>query len=55
MSSNIGAVGTVLFLRFINPAIVSPYDMGVVEKQPPPAIKRGLTLMSKILQNIVSN
>jgi len=55
MTSNIGAVGTVLFLRFINPAIVSPYEMGIVEKQPPPPIKRGLMLMSKILQNIVSS
>ena len=41
-----------MFLRFINPAIVSPFEMGIVEKQPPPNIKRGLTLMSKILQNI---
>ena len=28
--SNIGSVGTVMFLRFINPAIVSPYEMGKV-------------------------
>jgi neurofibromin 1 len=42
--SNIGAVGTVLFLRFINPAIVSPYEMGIVEKQPASNIKRGKNL-----------
>ena len=48
-------VGTVLFLRFINPAIVSPYEMGIVEKQPPQNIKRGLMLMSKILQNIANH
>ena len=28
--SNIGSVGTVMFLRFINPAIVSPYEMGKI-------------------------
>lgn len=49
------AVGTVIFLRFINPAIVSPYDFGIVDKQPPPKIMRGLMLVSKILQNIANN
>ncbi len=44
-----------MFLRFINPAIVSPFEMGIVEKQPPPNIKRGLMLMSKILQNIANH
>jgi neurofibromin 1 len=52
---NISAVGTVIFLRFINPAIVSPYEMGIVDKQPIPRIKRGLMLMSKILQNIANH
>jgi neurofibromin 1 len=49
------AVGTVIFLRFINPAIVSPYEFGIVDKQPPPKITRGLMLVSKILQNIANN
>ena len=53
--NNIGSVGTVMFLRFINPAIVSPFEMGIVEKQPPANIKRGLMLMSKILQNIANH
>jgi neurofibromin 1 len=44
-----------MFLRFINPAIVSPFEMGIVEKQPPNNIKRGLMLMSKILQNIANH
>ena len=44
-----------MFLRFINPAIVSPFEMGIVEKQPPQNIKRGLMLMSKILQNIANH
>lgn len=52
---NISAVGTVIFLRFINPAIVSPYEMGIVDKQPVSKIKRGLMLMSKILQNIANH
>ncbi|XP_046387119.1 neurofibromin isoform X3 [Ischnura elegans] len=53
--SNIGAVGTVIFLRFINPAIVSPLEMGIVNKQAPTPVKRGLMLMSKILQNIANH
>ncbi|XP_022248395.1 neurofibromin-like, partial [Limulus polyphemus] len=52
---NISAVGTVIFLRFINPVIVSPYEMGIVEKQPSPKTKRGLMLMSKILQNTANH
>ncbi|KAF4521106.1 hypothetical protein B566_EDAN009061 [Ephemera danica] len=53
--NNIGAVGTVIFLRFINPAIVSPLEMGIVNRQPPAQVKRGLMLMSKILQNIANH
>lgn len=53
--NNIGAVGTVIFLRFINPAIVSPQEMGIVSKQVPNSVKRGLMLMSKILQNIANH
>lgn len=49
------AVGTVIFLRFINPAIVSPYEAGIVNRQPPPRTMRGLMLVSKILQNIANN
>lgn len=54
-STNLKAVGTVIFLRFINPAIVSPYEAGIVERQPPPKTMRGLMLVSKILQNIANN
>ena len=53
--NNIGAVGTVIFLRFINPAIVSPQESGIVNKMVPPPVKRGLMLMSKILQNIANH
>ena len=53
--THIKAVGTVIFLRFINPAIVAPYESGIVDKPPPPKITRGLMLVSKILQNIANN
>ncbi|XP_073824829.1 neurofibromin 1 isoform X8 [Musca autumnalis] len=55
LQNNIGAVGTVIFLRFINPAIVSPQELGIVGKQVPSTVKRGLMLMSKILQNIANH
>lgn len=53
--ANLKAVGTVIFLRFINPAIVSPYEAGIVDKQPSQRTLRGLMLVSKILQNIANN
>lgn len=55
LQNNIGAVGTVIFLRFINPAIVSPLEMGIIDKPVPSVGKRGLMLMSKILQNIANH
>ncbi|XP_050410069.1 neurofibromin isoform X2 [Patella vulgata] len=48
-------IGTVIFLRFINPAIVSPYESNIVEEEPTPRMKRGLTLMCKIMQNIANH
>ncbi|XP_048487858.1 neurofibromin [Plutella xylostella] len=53
--TSVGAVGTVLFLRFINPAIVSPQEMGITSRSVPAQVKRGLMLMSKILQNIANH
>lgn len=53
--TNIGAVGTVIFLRFINPAIVSPHEMGIINKPVPLNVKRCLMLVSKILQNIANH
>ncbi|XP_020288690.1 neurofibromin isoform X3 [Pseudomyrmex gracilis] len=52
---NLVAVETVIFLRFINPAVVSPQEMGIVNKPVPQHVKRGLMLMSKILQNIANH
>jgi len=49
------AIGTVIFLRFINPAIVAPYEAGIVDHQPTQRTMRGLMLVSKILQNIANN
>ena len=40
--------GSAMFLRFINPAIVSPYEAGILDKKPPARIERGLKLMSKV-------
>ncbi|XP_057176571.1 neurofibromin isoform X2 [Triplophysa rosa] len=53
--NSIGAVGSAMFLRFVNPAIVSPYEAGILHKKPPPRIERGLKLMSKILQSIANH
>ncbi|XP_031626332.1 neurofibromin isoform X2 [Contarinia nasturtii] len=55
LQNNIGAVGTVIFLRFINPAIVSPQEHGIVNVPVSPVLKRSLMLMSKILQNIANH
>lgn len=35
--------------------LVSPLEMGIVSRQPPASVKRGLMLMSKILQNIANH
>lgn len=53
--SNIISVGTVVFLRYINPAIVSPQEHGIVDRDVPAPMKRGLMLISKILQNIANH
>lgn len=55
LPGNISAVGTVIFLRFINPAIVSPFQSGIIDSDPSLKVKRGLMLMSKILQNIANH
>ena len=49
------AVAIGLFLRFINPSIVSPQTKGLIsETHLQPNITRGLTLLSKILQNLAN-
>ena len=49
------AVFNVIFLRFLKPALVLPHEFGIVDAKPLPRIKRGLTLVSKILRNIANN
>jgi len=49
------AVGTVIFLRFINPVLISPHEYGIIDLEPTIKMKRGLTLVAKILQNIANN
>ncbi|KAK2173204.1 hypothetical protein NP493_892g01057 [Ridgeia piscesae] len=51
----VAALGTVLFLRFINPSLVSPCESGIIDQQPTAHMKRGLTLMCKIMQNIANH
>ena len=44
------AVGAAFFLRFLGPALASPEAHGVTEEKLPLKVKRGLLLLSKILQ-----
>ena len=36
-------------------ASVSPCESGIIDKQPTPRMKRGLTLMCKVMQNIANH
>ncbi|KAK5584615.1 hypothetical protein RB653_006229 [Dictyostelium firmibasis] len=51
-NDNIKSVGGFFFLRFVNPAIFSPEALGLISTPPSPNVRRTLTLVSKILQNI---
>ncbi|XP_071946540.1 neurofibromin-like [Antedon mediterranea] len=51
----ISAIGSAIFLRFINPAIVSPVEHRIVDRKPPPKVQRGLKLVTKMLQNIANH
>jgi len=48
------AIGGLLFLRFLNPAIVAPKAYGIVTDQPNPQASRCLLLISKLVQNIAN-
>jgi hypothetical protein len=61
------AVGTILFLRFFNPAICTPQAFGIIEgttkyqclilihlETPNEKAERGLVLISKIIQNLTN-
>jgi Ras GTPase-activating-like protein IQGAP2/3 len=49
---NLAAVGGILFLRFINPAFVTPQSFGIVESLPVKQATRSLLLITKIIQNL---
>jgi Ras GTPase-activating-like protein IQGAP2/3 len=44
-------IGGFFFLRFINPAIVSPHAYQIMDSTPKPNTRRTLTLIAKILQH----
>lgn len=47
-------IGAFFFLRFINPAIVSPQTYMLIDKLPADNCRRTLTLVAKVLQNIAN-
>ena len=47
-------IGGFVFLRYINPAVVTPDGNGLVTKKPTPTQRRNLILLAKVLQ-VVSN
>lgn len=49
------AVGAFIFLRFFCPAIVAPEVEGLVTTVPSKEMRRGLTLIAKIVQNLANN
>ena len=48
-------IGTVVFLRFINPALVSPVENDVLDQEPAFKVKRTCTLVGKLLQSIANH
>jgi neurofibromin 1 len=48
-------VGSIVFLRFIGPAISIPASSIQPNEELPPGIKRALVLVTKIIQNLASN
>ncbi|KAF2074058.1 hypothetical protein CYY_004627 [Polysphondylium violaceum] len=51
-NTNIKAVGGIMFLRFIVPTIFSPETLSITPEAPNSNVRRTLTLISKILQNV---
>jgi len=50
-----GALASTIFLRFLNPAIVNPFENGLCDKKLPPGLLRGYKGMCKILQTIANH
>lgn len=53
--AQLSAVGGILFLRFITPALVAPQSCGVWDHALPTLAQRGLLLCSKVLQALANN
>ncbi|RPA79455.1 hypothetical protein BJ508DRAFT_415934 [Ascobolus immersus RN42] len=49
------AVGAFIFLRFFNPAIVAPDTEGLIDTPLTKEVRRGLVLITKIIQNLANN
>jgi neurofibromin 1 len=48
-------VGAFIFLRFFNPAIVSPDSENLCRNIENPKIRRALLLVTKVIQNLANN
>lgn len=46
--SSLDTVNSAIFLRFVNPAIVSPQSYNLVQGEIPISVRRGLTFISKV-------
>ena len=46
--SAVDTVNSAIFLRFINPAIVSPHSYNLIQTEVPSIVRRGLTNISKV-------
>ena len=49
------ALGAFIFLRFISPALVSPETIDIELPSDHVAIRRGLLVITKIMQNLANN
>ena len=47
-------LSNLVFLRFVNPAIIVPRSCGLVKNEPSDASKRQLVLITKVLQNLAA-
>lgn len=48
-------IGGFFLLRFVNPAVVTPQAFMMVEAKTSPQVKRNLTILAKVLQNLANN
>lgn len=46
--SSLDTVNSAIFLRFVNPAIISPQSYNLVQGEIPVGVRRGLTFISKV-------